>query len=256
MKNTSCILTIHNKDFLIERVCRSLIGNLSTNTTQLIIVLDGCTDNSEHIIKNVLKDVKKIKIDFVYENNVFETKANNSGLKIVENDYALLIQDDMVINEKDFDLRMLKPFNIFSDVFAVTSFIAHNNIYNEQTKEINYIDMANKINSNRDIFYAREYGNRGPLMYDYQDVVKLNFLDEYFSPQNYDDMDISMRAFKLLNKVSGLYWIDYTSDPSWGSTRQKNHSLHNQLIKINAQKILEKHKDLLYGDKFVENRNC
>ena len=93
-------------------------------------------------------------------------------------------------------------------------------------------------------------------MYNYQDVVKLNFLDEYFCPQNYDDMDISMRAFKELGKVSGLYWIDYVSDPSWGTTRQKNQNLHNELVYVNSSKILEKHKDLLYGNKFVENRNC
>jgi hypothetical protein len=67
-------------------------------------------------------------------------------------------------------------------------------------------------------------------------------------------MDISMRAFKELGKVSGLYLIDYTSDPNWGTTRQKNQSLHSNLVYVNAAKILEKHKDLLYGKKFVENR--
>ena len=256
MKKNSCILTIHNKDFLIEKVCNSLLSNLSNNTNQLIIVFDGCTDNSIPIVKTLLKNVNNMKIDYVYTDNVFETKANNAGLKIVDNNYVLLIQDDMVVTEKDFDIRMMKPFETFDDVFAVTSFVAHNNIYNENTGEINYIDIANKKGSLRDIFYAREYGNRGPLMYDYQDVVKLNYLAEYFSPQNYDDMDISMRAFKELNKVSGLYWIDYISEPGWGSTRQKNQSLHSQLVLTNAQKILEKHKDLLYGNKFIENRNC
>lgn len=254
MTNTTCLLTIHNKDFLAERVCLSLLENLSNINNQIIVVFDGCTDNSESIVKNVFKDVTNKKIDYIYTDNVFETKANNAGLKIVENDYVVLIQDDMVVNEKDFDLRMLQPFKTFDDVFAVTSFVAHNNIYNESTKQINYIDIASKDNSERDIFYAREYANRGPLMYDYKDVVKLNFLDEYFAPQNYDDMDISMRAFKELGKVSGLYWVDYTSDPNWGTTRQKNQSLHNQLTYVNAAKILEKHKDLLYGSKFVENR--
>ena len=28
-----------------------------------------------------------------------------------------------------------------------------------------------------------------------------------------------------------------------------------ELVYVNAAKILEKHKDLLYGNKFVENRN-
>ena len=256
MKKNSCILTIHNKEFLIGDVCSSLVKNLSDNTNQLIIVFDGCTDNSETIVKNILNNVTDMKIDYVYTDDVFETKANNAGLKIVDNDYVLLIQDDMVVNEKDFDIRMLKPFQTFNDVFAVTSFVAHNNIYNEKTGEINYIDIASKKDSLRDIFYAREYGNRGPLMYDYQDILKLNFLNEEFAPQQYDDMDISMRAFKLLNKVSGLFWIDYTSELIWGTSRIKNQKLNQEQLKINSQKILEKHKDLLYGNKFIENRNC
>jgi glycosyltransferase involved in cell wall biosynthesis len=251
---TSALLTIHNKETLAEMVCQNLVNNLSELNDQIIVVFDGCTDNSESIVKSVLNNVKGKQIDYVYTDNVFETKANNAGLKIVKNDYVVLLQDDMVVNEKDFDKRMLEPFIKFNDVFAVTSFVAHNNIYNETTKQINYIDVASKSNSSRDIFYAREYANRGPLMYDYNDVVKLNFLDEYFAPQNYDDMDISMRAFKELGKVSGLYWVDYTSDPNWGTTRQKNQTLHQDLVYINAAKILEKHKDLLYSSKFVENR--
>ena len=255
MKKISCLLTIHNKDFLIDKVCQSMVNNVSENTDQIIVVFDGCNDNSEPIVRNILNNVKGKKINYVYTDNVFETKANNAGLKYVENDFVVLLQDDMVVNEKNFDLRMLKPFLKFNDVFAVTSFVAHNNVYNEITKEINYIDIANKNNSDRNIFYAREYGNRGPLMYDYKDVVKLNFLDEYFSPLNYDDMDISMRAFKELNKISGLYCIDYTSDLSWGTTRRNPNPILNNIHIVNAAKILEKHKDLLYSNnKFVENR--
>ena len=75
---------------------------------------------------NIFKDFNG-KLDYVYTDDVFELKANNSGLKMVESDYVILVQDDMVIKEKNFDLRMLKPFQEFSDVFAVTSQTAHNN---------------------------------------------------------------------------------------------------------------------------------
>ena len=72
MGNVSCILTIHNKDFLIERVCQSLLNNLSNKTNQLIIVFDGCTDNSIPIVKNILKDIGDIlsnnKLSFNYLN--------------------------------------------------------------------------------------------------------------------------------------------------------------------------------------------
>ncbi len=252
--NITTILTIHNKESLIDKVCFGLLENLSDLNNQIIVVFDGCVDNTEKIVKDILSTKKHLKIDYVYTEDVFETKANNAGLKIVENEYVILIQDDMVVDEKNFDRRMLQPFLNYSDVFAVTSFVAHNNIYNESTQKIDYIDVAHKNNSSRNVFYAREYGNRGPLMYNYFDVVKLNFLDEYFAPQNYDDMDISMRAFKELGKISGLYWINYRSDPSWGTTRQKNQLLHDNLVKVNASKILEKHRDLLYGQKFKEDR--
>jgi hypothetical protein len=253
--NNSVILTIHNKDFLIANVLTHLLENLSTFNNELIIVFDGCQDNSESITKQILSNVKNKKIKYIYTDDVFETKANNAGLRVVENDYVIIIQDDMVIKEKNFDLRMAQPFIHFSDVFAVTSFIAHNNIYNEETKEINYIDMANRSNSSRDVFYGREYANRGPLMYNYNDVVKLNFLDEYFAPQCYDDMDISMRALKELGKISGLYWIDYESDLSWGTTRRAPSPKLNNIHITNAAKVLEKHRDLLYSDnRIIDNR--
>lgn len=253
--NNSVILTIHNKDFLIANVLLHLLENLSSFNNELIIVFDGCVDNSESITKQILNNVKNKKIKYIYTDDVFETKANNAGLKVVENDYVIIIQDDMIIKEKNFDVRMAQPFLKFNDVFAVTSFIAHNNIYNEETQEINYIDMAIRSNSSRDIFYGREYANRGPLMYNYNDVVELNFLDEYFSPQNYDDMDISMRALKQLGKISGLYWIDYESDLSWGTTRRSPSPKLDNIFKINGAKILEKHRDLLYStDRIIDNR--
>ena len=39
-----------------------------------------------------------------------------------------------------------------------------------------------------------------------------------------------------------------------GVYSSKNRDLHHNLVIVNSQKILERHKDLLYGDKFIENR--
>jgi glycosyltransferase involved in cell wall biosynthesis len=234
---------------------QGIVSNSSNNTKEIIVVFDGCNDNSESIVRSILDNVSDKTIKYAHAPNVFETKANNIGLKLVECDYVTIIQDDMIVVEKDFDQRLIKPFMEFDDVFAVTSFVAHNSVYNESTKELNYIDIANKHNCNRETFYAREYANRGPLMYNYEDVVKLNFLDEYFSPQNYDDMDISMRALKELGKVSGLYLIDYISDLNWGTTRRAPNSILNNIHITNAAKIMEKHADLVMSsNRVVDNR--
>jgi hypothetical protein len=78
-------------------------------------------------------------------------------------------------------------------------------------------------------------------------LVKLNFFDEFLSPNSYDDHDISYRAYKELNKVSGLYWINYDSEPEWGTGRQKNQNIHRDAHTRNSKIIIERHSDVLNG---------
>lgn len=252
-KSISCLLTTHNKENLIESVCNGILTNISELTEQIIVVLDGCNDNTETIIKTCLKNSNR-KIDYVYTDDVFELRANNAGLKIVESDYVILIQDDMIIKEKDFDKRMLKPFQEFSDVFAVTSQTAHNN---RISGGILVVDNPadRKDGYTRDKFAVREIANRGPLMYNYSDIVSLNYFDEELCPNSYDDHDISYRAYEKLNKVSGLYWIDYQSEPEWGTGRQKNVLLHQSAHERNSKIIINRYSHLLRGEIKNEDRD-
>jgi glycosyltransferase involved in cell wall biosynthesis len=246
MDNTiTCLLTTHNKENMIESVCYGIINNISELTKEIIVVFDGCVDKTEDIVKRIFNDVN-VKIKYVHTNDVFELKANNKGLKEVTSDYVILIQDDMIIKEKDFDKRMLKPFLSFDDVFAVTSQTAHNNEVRGNTV-ITTGSADRRLGYPRDKFAVREIANRGPLMYNYKDLLKLNFFDEYFVPNSYDDHDISYRAYKELGKVSGLYWIDYDSDPSWGTGRQKNQTLHSKAHARNSAIIVDRYSDILGG---------
>ena len=61
---TTCLLTIHNKENLAEIVTNSLVNNLSELNDQIIVVFDGCTDNSENIVKSIL-DIAIASIIFV-----------------------------------------------------------------------------------------------------------------------------------------------------------------------------------------------
>ena len=251
-KSITCLLTTHNKENMIESVCRGIVNNVSELTEQIIVVFDGCVDKTEKLTKNVLKDFNK-KITYVYTDDVFELRANNVGLKEVMSNYVILIQDDMIINEKEFDKRMLLPFQKYSDVFAVTSQTAHNNrIINGGLHVDNPADR--RTGWSRDSFAIREIANRGPLMYDYSDVVSLNYFDEHLCPNSYDDHDISYRAYEKLGKVSGLYWIDYDSDPSWGTGRQKNVDFHNKAHSRNSKIIIDRYHHLLNGEIKNEDR--
>jgi hypothetical protein len=251
-KTITCILTTHNKENMIESVCYGILNNLSELTEQIIVVFDGCVDKTEDLTKEILKKFNK-KITYVYTDDVFELKANNAGLKEVLSNYVILIQDDMIIKEKNFDKRMLTPFVQYNDIFAVTSQTAHNNrVINNTIQTHNPADR--RMGFSREFFGVREIANRGPLMYNYSDVVSLNYFDEHLCPNSYDDHDISYRAYEKLGKVSGLYWVDYDSEPNWGTGRQKNIDIHNKAHLRNSKIIIERYGHLLNGEIKNEDR--
>lgn len=264
----SIILTIHNKDWLIGEVISSIIEN-TIGDYELIFVIDGCTDNSEiivdHFIKNNQFNYKKIIAD-----NVFETKANNLGLKRSDGNKVILVQDDMIIKEYGWNLRMQKPFDLYDDVFAVTSRTSHNWEFNPNTVHLGmdnnldncwcdicvHTDHANKYNTSRDIFAIRSTVNRGPLMINHEDLKLLNYFDENFYPQDMDDHDLMYRMHKKIGKVCGCYWIEFESKDEWGGTRISGLPAP-WLLKANHKNMkifYDRHKDLIHLNYQNQNR--
>jgi len=250
----SIILTIYNKEFLIKRVLDSIIKNKSLNTKELIIVFDGCADKSELYTKESLYNIRDISIIYEYADNVYETKSNNIGLKHSSCNYSMIIQDDMIIEEKDFDNRMLKPF-IFSDTFAVGSRLAHNDYCDHNHfwwGDFMGFDPYNRriLPARRDFYYIRDICNRGPLVVDNEKIQKLNYFDEIFWPQNMDDHDICFRAWKNYNWVSGSFWIKWNSKEEWGGMRQdkKKYIWFEKCNENNKKILMERYFDLLQSN--------
>ena len=267
MQVHSIILTVHNKEWMIQQVLDGIV-KFTEGDYELIVVLDGCVDKSFYIVEDYFykKDIKHI---IITTPDVFETKANNIGLKNAKGDYVIVVQDDMIIKEQGWNKRMQKPFDIFDDVFAVTSRTAHNWIFNPNSTHVHmkehldncwsdiviHTDHAEKNNIPRDIFAVRASVNRGPLMIDHNDLKKLNYLDEEFSPQDMDDHDLMYRMHKELGKVCGCYWIDFETKDEWGGTRIDG-SPASWLLKSNqknAKIFYSRHKDLL--EKTYENED-
>jgi len=270
MKTDSIILTVHNKEWLIKEVITRIFKH-TTSSTELVVVLDGCTDNSEAELNEVLSLAPNhFKVKIIYTPDVFETKANNAGMKVATGDYIIIVQDDMLINEPDWNLRLRKPLETFSDVFAVTARTAHNWIYNpnsihqyiEEDLDDCWSDIlihtnhAHKDNTPRNIFAIRDSVNRGPLLLSHDIVKKLNYLDESFAPSDMDDHDICYRAYKELGMKSGCYWINYLSEESWGGSRVSGMPAkwHLKSNHKNVKIVWKRHKDLIVGQKHDENR--
>lgn len=265
----SITLTIFNKEFLIERVLNS-IKNYTTGIYEINAVLDGCTDSSESILDRFISSNPKIKINKYYTPDVCETKANNVGLKNSNEKYCIIIQDDMVINEHDWNNRLLKPILNFSDVFAVTARTAHNWSHNPHSRCNNTdqflpntwcnllyaTNIADKNNLQRNIFAIRDSVNRGPLLIRHDVLKAVNYLDESYAPLEMDNHDLNYRVYKQFGMVSGCYWIHYISELAWGATRANTSpkEWHIKAHHKNFRLLWERHKDLIIGQKHDQNR--
>jgi len=267
----SIVLTIHNKAWLIPRVVSSIL-NYTTAPYELILVFDGCTDSSEKVAIESIGQ-RKISYKTIHTPDVYETKANNAGIKEASGEQIIIVQDDMVVNEIGWNTRLAKPLKSFSDVFAVTAKTTHNFVFNFESEHydmsedldncwcdmLDYDSVMNRENGlQRDDFVIRHSVNRGPLLLDHEKLEKLNFFDEIFAPQSMDDHDLCYRAYKQFGWLAGAYWIDFLNDPEWSSTKSHDDSrvppwfyeAHHKNSKI----IWERHKEVILFDNHNEIR--
>ena len=64
----SIILTVHNKGWLIDKVIQGIKDN-TVGEYELIVVVDGCTDNSDEVVRKNVEGLKNYTV--LFADNVF-----------------------------------------------------------------------------------------------------------------------------------------------------------------------------------------
>jgi hypothetical protein len=85
-------------------------------------------------------------------------------------------------------------------------------------------------------------------MINHQDLEKMGYFDKFIFPQDMGGHDLDYRVKKTLGKVTGLYWIDYTSVNDWSGTRENGKTkqwMLNSNHKNQKKIIYNRHYDLL-----------
>ena len=264
-------LTVHNKSFLLPEVL-SGIKNNTTGNYEIIFVLDGCTDSSLQMVEYFCMNNPRIKTKILEAPDVYETKANNLALKNSTGNYAIIIQDDQIITQSGYNERLLKPFHLFSDVFAVTGRCAHSWRINPHSIDINkdeidgyawsdileHYNHADKSNTDRDTFAIRNSVNRGPLVVDLQAMESIGYFDESYK-MDMDEHNACYLAKEKLGMVSGFYDIGWTSEARFGGTRDEDGNTKQWALKnnhISSKIFYNRWKEELIKPGIVENRNC
>jgi glycosyltransferase involved in cell wall biosynthesis len=255
---TICVaLPIHNQQDIIDMVLRGIYCNSSSLVKEVIILLDGCTDLTPEIVKSFLdspSDRPGIPTRILHAPDVFEVIANNICLKASTQPYTILVQDDMVIQELGWDVRLIKPMLVWNDVIAVSARAAHNNeVSGENMIHANMVGWE-YTGQERDKFYIRDSCNRGPLALRMDMVRELNYLDEIYSPLGWDEHDLCMRAYAYGKWKSGVYHINYRSDLSWGTTRKTSASIQQSAWSRNVKIFIERYRNQMAQPKHDEVR--
>ena len=251
--SVSVCMSIHNQEPIAKMMIDSIIQNTSDQVKEIIFVFDGCTDNTEAIIRENA-EVSKVPVKYFHAPNVWETKANNISFKAASYPYILTIQDDMVLLEKDFDKRMMIPFFVVENLLGVTARNAQDEFITPEGTLMYKNVFGKDVKSPRHILGLRDIIVRGPIMFSHEKLAALDYLNEEFAPIYADDYDLCFRAARK-EWVVGAFMAEYASPEHWGKTRQHNQALHNfwfASVQKNEKMIMERHADLMNRNEFQD----
>jgi glycosyltransferase involved in cell wall biosynthesis len=255
------IVPAHNKENLIRLV---LDGIVTTNSRQedsrIICILDGCTDGTESIVENYKSD---IAITILKADDVHEILSLNTGLNYIknncdpqDNDLVFMIQDDVVLGEKDIDIRFRKLFNKEPNLGYVSMRMgASLKIVDGHLEDASLLEsefghwnqLGSKVHQTvkHNTLKIVECAIRSPTCMLWERFNTVGFFDEKLAPAGFDCHDMSIRL-NIAGYNNALYTMRYRSDVSWGTMRQpekiKNRSIYDTYGR-NRMYLAEKHKD-------------
>jgi beta-1,4-mannosyl-glycoprotein beta-1,4-N-acetylglucosaminyltransferase len=194
MKYSIVIPTYNHCYDLLKPCLDSLIQNSDLSTLEIIVVANGCTDDTQQIIEKY--NLSNIKLLW-FDEPLGYAKSTNAGIKASEGEYIILLNNDTIIQDQETNHwieRMVQPF-LDDDKVAVTGPLKCN---------------GNQSPTGKDfvIFFCAMVPKR---LFD-----QLGLLDEQFIRGGAEDIDFCIRAelagyktVQISNHKPGMDFIDY-----------------------------------------------
>jgi glycosyltransferase involved in cell wall biosynthesis len=264
--NYSLIIPVHNQEEIIIKNLSSVLKN-TVYDFELIMIFDSCTDNSENIVIEYLKNnyfnnLTKIKI-ITSPTPLFETTCDNIGFRLAEGKYLVEIQADIEIFTYGFNHILSEPIRRYNDVISISGRCTHNLYdWNEYVGKMGgLVEQPLQLDFNSyNKFYVGDTCNRGPWVLDKSKLIELGYLDEYNFVLGDDDHDLNIRA-SFKKWVCGYIPIEFKSLLSEGSTRKPMDEVNKQYLEIRRNRgdggIIRKinNKEIEFISKKIKTRN-
>lgn len=269
IKNNYYIITIHNKEDLIEKVLQGVHFSTkdSETNTHIVCVLDGCTDNSENIIDTFIPTLpSNYTVHKLYEADVHELLSLNSALRYIDSieqdgeSLIFFLQDDVVLEEESLSELIEYLYEQESKLGYVsfrcglsTDIDASGVLYEHSFLESEYghwkqLDLNHFLEVEDKQFGICEIVIKSPTCIKKRILDEIGHFDEKLAPFGHDDLDLCMRL-NTAGYVNAIFGAKFTSKVDWGGTREvKNqgkdyHKQYDRIVFRNKLYLTEKHKE-------------
>jgi len=250
------IITIHNKEDLIEKVLTCVLICCRDNS-HVYPVLDGCTDNTEKIVDNIINRCSGVPITKVYTPDVHELLSINAGLKAACQEgegFNIILQDDVLLLDTNFEDKVHRLYQWAGPKLGYVSFRLGANFTIDAVNSQNpvpytdYVENAygHGIRSAKMLplghLAYRTVPIKSPVCLPFQIVREVGILNEKLAPYGHDDPELAIRIIKA-GYHNAVFSIKFCSDLKWGGTRTTAHPELNPIIKRNMNYIRELYTD-------------
>jgi len=168
----------HLEDFL-KPCLQSIIKYTDLNITEVIVVANGCIDNTKEYVESLTATYPNIKL-IEEKDGIGYTKATNLGLKVAVGEYIIPLNNDTVILDS--------PVNAWLDILEEPF------KRDPQMGVTGPLRLDDKITQSQFIVFFCAMIAR-------KTFLQVGLLDEIFSPGSGEDIDFCIKAQRLGYKI-------------------------------------------------------
>jgi hypothetical protein len=195
--------------------CIDMIQSQSYKNLEIIVIIDGKTDNSEAIARSY-KDVKVI----TFTQNKGQSVGRNSGIDVATGKYIHFMDVDDRIN-RDFYSNSIKVAE--KTGAEITCCGMYNEKWKEQSQIFEKILIKTEIRSKLKLSWAAQWG------YSCRYLFNLDFIKRtqirYEEGRIIEDLPFTFKLIYYCNKIvtapNTLYYYNYTPTSSTNSTSEE-----------------------------------
>jgi len=242
----SAVVQLFNK----RKNIAAIVAALMTPAIEEIIILeDGSSDGALEVLPSLLTGKNHF---IIRSNDLFEVRTYSRALDFARGEFVALLQDDdLPPADGEWITEAVELFERHPKlaILGGRDGIALKFKEGTPSRDTLTYEMSNHVNGKRVVmpFTFVETVNRAPVLLRREAIQRLGGIDTVFAPFQYDDVDLSLRAWKAGLQV-GLYSTDFMRDVGMGGMRLYNEERIITQAPKNWQVIFDRYgKDIEAG---------